>query len=55
MFFIGGLTNVVKVFEMQQIDGLRLEKLQGGAQERLVRERECQAPLVLQRRGGGKG
>jgi len=54
MFFIGGLTHVVKVFEMQQIDGLRLEKLRGGAQERLVREREGQAPLILaeaERRG----
>eukprot|EP00258_Populus_trichocarpa_P016956 XP_006376621.2 uncharacterized protein LOC18103621 [Populus trichocarpa] len=54
MFFIGGLADVVKVFEMQQIDVLRLEKLRGGAQERLVREREGQAPLILaeaERRG----
>ena len=40
MIFIGGLANAVKVFKMQQIDGLRLEKLRGGAQERLIRERE---------------
>ncbi|KAF5731232.1 hypothetical protein HS088_TW19G00838 [Tripterygium wilfordii] len=48
MFFIGGLANVVKVFKMQQIDGLRLEKLRGGAQERLIQERECQVPLILE-------
>jgi hypothetical protein len=46
LFFIGGLTNVIKVFKMQQIDGLRLEKLRGGAQERLVLEREGQVPLI---------
>uniref|UniRef100_A0A2N9EAU0 Uncharacterized protein n=1 Tax=Fagus sylvatica TaxID=28930 RepID=A0A2N9EAU0_FAGSY len=34
------------VFKMQQIDGLRLEKLRGGAQERLVLEREGQVPLI---------
>ncbi|GAB2256812.1 hypothetical protein Droror1_Dr00022871 [Drosera rotundifolia] len=32
-FFVGGLANVVKVFNMQQVDGLRLKKLRGGAQE----------------------
>lgn len=48
MFFIGGLTNVVKVFKMQQVDGLRLEKLRGGAQERLAHEREGQVPLILE-------
>ncbi|KAJ7965387.1 putative Polypyrimidine tract-binding-like protein [Quillaja saponaria] len=48
LFFVGGLTNVVKVFKMQQIDGLRLEKLRGGAQERLVHEREGQVPLILE-------
>ncbi|XP_011005532.1 PREDICTED: uncharacterized protein LOC105111780 [Populus euphratica] len=36
MIFIGGLANAVKVFKMQQIDGLRLEKLRGGAQERIL-------------------
>ncbi|KAF9671161.1 hypothetical protein SADUNF_Sadunf12G0018700 [Salix dunnii] len=53
MLFIGGLTNVVKVFEMQQIDGVRLEKLRGGAQECLIRERDGHAPLILaaERRG----
>ncbi|CAN6564811.1 unnamed protein product [Malus baccata var. baccata] len=48
-FLIGGLANVVKVFKMQQMgDGLRLEKLRGGAQERLVHEREGQVPLILE-------
>ncbi|PON96868.1 polypyrimidine tract-binding-like protein [Trema orientale] len=47
----GGFMNVVKVFKMQQIsDGgrLRLERLRGGAQERLIREREGQVPLILE-------
>ena len=38
--------NVVKVFKMQQMNGLRLEKLRGGAQERLIRAREGQRPLI---------
>ncbi|GFY84100.1 hypothetical protein Acr_03g0008740 [Actinidia rufa] len=50
LFFVGGLTNVVKVFEMQQ-NSMRLEKLRGGAQERLVREREGQVPLILEEQG----
>lgn len=45
LFFVGGLCNVLKVFEMQQADGLRLEKLRGGAQERLSRDREGRVPL----------
>ncbi|GAV66226.1 hypothetical protein CFOL_v3_09736, partial [Cephalotus follicularis] len=48
LFFIGGLTNVVKVFKMQPIDGLRLEKLRGGAQERLIQEREGHVPLIIE-------
>lgn len=40
--------NVVKVFKMQQMDGLGLEKLRGGAQERLSREREGRIPLILE-------
>lgn len=40
--------NVVKVFKMQQIDGLRLEKLRGGAHERLMREREGNVPLIIE-------
>ncbi|THG05485.1 uncharacterized protein LOC114305355 [Camellia sinensis] len=46
LFFVGGLANVVKVFKMQQTDGMRLEKLQGGAQEWLVRE--GRVPLILE-------
>ncbi|XP_059448172.1 uncharacterized protein LOC132179454 [Corylus avellana] len=47
-FFVGGLANVVKVYTMQQIEGLRLEKLRGGAQERLSQEREGQVPLIIE-------
>lgn len=46
--FMGGMMNVVKVFKMQQIDGMRLEKLRGGAQERLMNEREGRVPLILE-------
>ncbi|KAJ8747863.1 hypothetical protein K2173_013031 [Erythroxylum novogranatense] len=45
--FAGGLMNVVKVFKMQQVSGLRLEKLRGGAQELLEREREGQMPFIV--------
>lgn len=40
--------NVVKVFKTQQINGMRLEKLRGGAQEwlRLRQRREGHAPLI---------
>jgi hypothetical protein len=48
LFFVGGLINVVKVYTMQQIEGLRLEKLRGGAQERLSQEREGQLPLIIE-------
>ncbi|KAF7830674.1 polypyrimidine tract-binding protein-like protein 2 [Senna tora] len=48
LLFIGGFANVSKVFKMQQMDGLRLEKLRGGAQERLLSEREGQVPLILE-------
>ncbi|KAL8550755.1 hypothetical protein ACS0TY_000006 [Phlomoides rotata] len=44
ILFIGGLANVVKVFKMQQMingTGTRLEKLRGGAQERLLQIREA--------------
>ncbi|CAN6705857.1 unnamed protein product [Malus baccata var. baccata] len=45
--FLHGLQ--LLVFKMQQMgDGLRLEKLRGGAQERLVHEREGQVPLILE-------
>jgi hypothetical protein len=35
LFLVGGLFNILKVYKMQQENGLRLEKLRGGAQERL--------------------
>ncbi|KAK4350937.1 hypothetical protein RND71_030250 [Anisodus tanguticus] len=51
LLFIGGLMNVVKVFKMQQMSGLRLEKLRGGAQDRLMQEREGQMPLIIEEQG----
>ncbi|XP_020223311.1 uncharacterized protein LOC109805579 [Cajanus cajan] len=48
MFFIGGLTNLIKVFKMQQMNGIRLEKLRGGAHERLASAREGQVPLIME-------
>nr|GMD56688.1 uncharacterized protein LOC112172507 [Ipomoea batatas] len=48
LLFVGGLANVVKVFNVQQMSGMmRLEKLRGGAQERLMHEREGRMPLIL--------
>ncbi|CAN0902923.1 hypothetical protein LINGRAHAP2_LOCUS22278 [Linum grandiflorum] len=48
MFFVGGLANVVKVFKMQQMNGgLRLEKLRGGANERLIHARDAHLPLII--------
>lgn len=44
--FIGAIVNVVKVFKMQQNNGMRLEKLRGGAQERLNELTEGHMPLV---------
>ncbi|KAI3749084.1 hypothetical protein L6452_12653 [Arctium lappa] len=40
LLVIGGLANVVKVIKMLQTDGIRLEKLRGGAQELLIEELE---------------
>uniref|UniRef100_A0A0D9VEF3 Uncharacterized protein n=1 Tax=Leersia perrieri TaxID=77586 RepID=A0A0D9VEF3_9ORYZ len=48
LFLVGGLMNLLKVFKMQQMDGRGLEKLRGGAQERLIREREGKVPLILE-------
>ncbi|XP_006648514.2 uncharacterized protein LOC102702258 [Oryza brachyantha] len=48
LFLAGGLLNLLKVFKMQQMDGRGLEKLRGGAQERLSREREGKVPLILE-------
>ncbi|KAL4204156.1 hypothetical protein AMTRI_Chr01g130740 [Amborella trichopoda] len=49
LFLFGGMANVLKVFKMQGVmmDVGRLEKLRGGAQERLYREREGRLPLLL--------
>ncbi|KAJ4788870.1 Transcription factor SPEECHLESS [Rhynchospora pubera] len=46
LLLIGGLMNLVKVFKVQQMDGSGLERLRGGARERLRREREGQVPLL---------
>ncbi|KAF3320088.1 hypothetical protein FCM35_KLT22313 [Carex littledalei] len=46
LFFIGGLVNLVKVFKMQRMDRSELERLRGGAHERLAKEREGQVPLL---------
>ncbi|KAA0042561.1 polypyrimidine tract-binding protein-like protein 2 [Cucumis melo var. makuwa] len=51
---LGGLANVLKVFKMQQFEGLRLEKLRGGANERLLGEREGRIPLILEDQGRRK-
>ncbi|XP_062181184.1 uncharacterized protein LOC133885479 [Phragmites australis] len=45
LWLAGALFNVLKVFMMHQSDALRLEKLRGGAQERLSRDREGRVPL----------
>ncbi|KAK9050201.1 hypothetical protein SSX86_030829 [Deinandra increscens subsp. villosa] len=50
LLLLGGLANVVKVFKMLQMDRLRLEKLRGGAQERLSRAREGQTPFLREER-----
>jgi len=49
MFLTGGFTNLIKVFKMQQMNGIRLEKLRGGAHERLVSSREGRVPLIIER------
>uniref|UniRef100_A0ACD5T6Q9 Uncharacterized protein n=1 Tax=Avena sativa TaxID=4498 RepID=A0ACD5T6Q9_AVESA len=46
LWLVGALFNVVKVFTMHQSDAPRLEKLRGGAQEWLSRDREGRVPLV---------
>ncbi|XP_037417588.1 uncharacterized protein LOC119281049 [Triticum dicoccoides] len=54
LFLAGGLLNLLKVFKMQQMGGRGLEKLRGGAQERLSREREGKVPLILEEGRRGK-
>ena len=45
LWLAAALLNVLKVFMMHQSDALRLEKLRGGAQERLSRDSEGRVPL----------
>lgn len=45
LWLAAALLNVLKVFAMHQSDALRLEKLRGGAQEWLSRDREGRVPL----------
>ncbi|CAL4970227.1 unnamed protein product [Urochloa decumbens] len=53
LFLAGGVLNLLKVFKTQQMGGRGLEKLRGGAQERLAMEREGKVPLILEYGGGG--
>ncbi|CAL5059044.1 unnamed protein product [Urochloa decumbens] len=53
LFLAGGVLNLLKVFKTQQMGGRGLEKLRGGAQERLAMEREGKVPLILEHGGGG--
>ncbi|XP_075476395.1 uncharacterized protein LOC142517817 [Primulina tabacum] len=46
LLFLGGVANVLKVFEMLHGSEPRLEKLRGGARERLLRIREGRVPLI---------
>ncbi|XP_073290793.1 uncharacterized protein [Primulina huaijiensis] len=46
LLFLGGVANVLKVFEMLHGSEPRLEKLRGGARERLLRITEGQVPLI---------
>ena len=45
LFLAGGVLNLLKVFKTQQMGGRGMEKLRGGAQERLSRDREGRVPL----------
>ncbi|KAG0532619.1 hypothetical protein BDA96_04G123000 [Sorghum bicolor] len=55
LFLAGGVLNLLKVFKTQQMGGRGLEKLRGGAQERLALEREGKVPLILEHGHGGGG
>ncbi|KAJ9539615.1 hypothetical protein OSB04_026121 [Centaurea solstitialis] len=50
LLVIGGFTNVIKVIKMLQMDGTRLEKLRGGAQEWLIEdlERKGETPFLIE-------
>uniref|UniRef100_A0A0D9WKC6 Uncharacterized protein n=1 Tax=Leersia perrieri TaxID=77586 RepID=A0A0D9WKC6_9ORYZ len=47
MWVVAAAVNVAKVYMMHQSDALRLEKLRGGAQEWLGRDREGRVPLSV--------
>ncbi|XP_066325417.1 uncharacterized protein [Miscanthus floridulus] len=53
LFLAGGVLNLLKVFKTQQMGGRGLEKLRGGAQERLALQREGKVPLILEHGHGG--
>ena len=55
LFLAGGVLNLLKVFKTQQMGGRGMEKLRGGAQERLAMEREGKVPLILDHGGGRRG
>ncbi|KAL6888143.1 hypothetical protein ACP4OV_009169 [Aristida adscensionis] len=55
LLLAGGVLNLLKVFKTQQMGGRGLEKLRGGAQERLAMAREGKVPLILERGGRGRG
>ncbi|KAI3800217.1 hypothetical protein L1987_35528 [Smallanthus sonchifolius] len=50
LLIIGGLTNVVKVVNMLQMEGIKLEKLRGGAQEQLIQQEGGEAPFLIEER-----
>ncbi|KAL4577861.1 hypothetical protein LXL04_013976 [Taraxacum kok-saghyz] len=50
LLVIGGLTNVVKVVKMINLEGVRLEKLRNGAQEELFHDEDGQIPFLVQGR-----
>lgn len=54
LFLAGGVLNLLKVFNTQQMGGRGLEKLRGGAQERLAMEREGKVPLILEHAHAGR-
>ncbi|XP_040379744.1 uncharacterized protein LOC102701453 [Oryza brachyantha] len=45
LWLVAAVLNMLKVLVMHQSDAVRLEKLRGGAQERLSRDREGRVPL----------
>ncbi|KAJ1264303.1 hypothetical protein BS78_09G253300 [Paspalum vaginatum] len=54
LWLAAALLNALKVFMMHQSDALRLEKLRGGAQEWLSRDREGRVPLNWEEAATGR-